>query len=46
MDEGNSQNNVKYSVSTAESKQVFFIALLLLLDEVKHIQFEPRFHAV
>jgi uncharacterized DUF497 family protein len=45
-DEGNSQKNVKHSVSTAESEQVFFNAPLLLLEDVKHSQMESRFHAL
>jgi uncharacterized DUF497 family protein len=45
-DEGNSQKNVKHSVSTAESEQVFFNAPLLLLADVKHSQMESRFHAL
>lgn len=44
--EGNSQKNVKHSVSTAESEQVFFNAPLLLLEDVKHSQMESRFHAL
>ncbi len=45
-DEGNSQKNVKHSVSTAESEQVFFNAPLLLLEDVKHSERESRFHAL
>ena len=45
-DEGNSQKNVKHSVATAESEQVFFNAPLLLLEDVKHSQMESRFHAL
>lgn len=45
-DEGNSQKNVKHSVSTSESEQVFFNAPLLLLEDVKHSQMESRFHAL
>ena len=45
-DEGNSRKNVKHSVATAESEQVFFNAPLLLLEDVKHSQMEPRFHAL
>jgi uncharacterized protein len=45
-DEGNSQKNIKHSVSTAESEQVFFNAPLLLLEDVKHSQMESRFHAL
>jgi uncharacterized protein len=45
-DAGNSQKNLKHSVSTAESEQVFFNSPLLLLEDVKHSQLEPRFHAL
>ena len=45
-DEGNNQKNVKHSVSTAESEQVFFNAPLLLLEDVKHSERESRFHAL
>lgn len=45
-DEGNSQKNVKHSVSTAESEQVFFNAPLLLLEDVKHSLMESRLHAL
>jgi uncharacterized DUF497 family protein len=45
-DIGISQKNLKHSVSTAESEQVFFNAPLLLLENIKHSQLEPRFHAL
>ena len=44
--EGNSRKNVKHSVSTAESEQVFFNAPLLLLEDVKHSRMESHFHAL
>lgn len=44
--EGNNLKNAKYSVSMAESEQVFFNAPLLLLTDVKHSQQELRFHAL
>jgi uncharacterized protein len=45
-DDGNSHKNLKHSVSTAESEQVFFNMPLLLLEDVKHSQSESRFHAL
>ncbi|MDO8846607.1 MAG: BrnT family toxin [Methylicorpusculum sp.] len=45
-DVGNSQKNLKHSVSTAESEQVFFNAPLLLLEDFKHSQLERRFHTL
>ena len=45
-DEGNSQKNVKHSVSTAESEQIFFNAPLLVIEDIKHSQSEARFHAL
>jgi len=45
-DEGNARKNEKHSVSTAESEQVFFNAPLLVLEDFKHSNQEPRFHAL
>ena len=45
-DSGNERKNEKHGVSTAEAEQVFFNAPLLLLGDVAHSQFEPRFHAL
>ena len=45
-DDGNARKNEKYGVSVSEAEQVFFNQPLLLLDDVKHSQDEPRFHAL
>ena len=45
-DEGNARKNEKHNVSMAESEQVFFNAPLLVLEDSKHSNQEPRFHAL
>ena len=45
-DEGNARKNEKHGVSKAEVEQVFLNAPLLLADDLKHSQREPRFHAL
>ena len=45
-DEGNARKNDKHSVSMAEAEQVFFNAPLLVLEDSKHSNQEPRFHAL
>ena len=46
-DEANSGKSAsKHSVSRAEAEQIFFDAQLLLADDVKHSQDEPRYHAL
>ena len=45
-DEGNTRKNEKHGVSMAEAEQVFFNALLILLEDAKHSSAEPRFHAL
>jgi hypothetical protein len=45
-DEGNERKNEKHGVTKAEVEQVFLNAPLLLADDVKHSQREPRFHAL
>ena len=45
-DKGNARKNDKHGVSAAEAEQVFFNQPLLLLDDTKHSQAEPRFHAL
>lgn len=46
-DEGNARKNAdKHDVSHAEAEQVFFNEPLLVADDVKHSQAEPRFHAM
>ena len=45
-DEGNARKNEKHNVSMAEVEQVFFNAPLLVLEDSKHSNQEPRFHAL
>lgn len=45
-DEGNARKNEKHKVSMAEAEQVFFNAPLLVLEDSKHSNQEPRFHAL
>ncbi len=45
-DEGNARKNEKHGVSKSEVEQVFLNAPLLLADDAKHSQREPRFHAL
>jgi len=45
-DEGNARKNEKHNVSMAEAEQVFFNAPLLVLEDSKHSNREPRFHAL
>ncbi len=45
-DEGNTLKNEKHNVSMAETEQVFFNAPLLVLEDSKHSNQEPRFHAL
>ena len=45
-DDGNARKNDKHSVSMAEAEQVFFNAPLLVLEDSKHSNQEPRFHAL
>ncbi len=46
-DQGNARKNVdKHDVSQSEAEQVFFNEPLLIADDVKHRQSEPRFHAL
>lgn len=45
-DEGNARKNDKHGVSMAEAEQLFFNAPLLLLEDFKHSNQEPRFHAL
>jgi hypothetical protein len=45
-DEGNARKNEKHGVSKPEVEQVFLNAPLLLADDLKHSQREPRFHAL
>lgn len=45
-DEGNSRKNEKHGVTMAETEQVFFNQPLLVLDDARHSQKEPRLHAL
>ncbi len=45
-DEGNARKNEKHNVSMAEAEQVFFNEPLLVLEDSKHSNLEPRFHAL
>jgi uncharacterized DUF497 family protein len=45
-DEGNARKNEKHDVTSAEVEQVFLNTPLLLANDVKHSQREPRFHAL
>ena len=45
-DEGNIRKNEKHSVSTAEAEQLFFNQPLLILEDPKHSNQEPCFHAL
>ena len=45
-DEGNARKNDKHGVTKAEVEQVFLNTPLLLADDSKHSQREPRFHAL
>ncbi len=45
-DEGNARKNDKHNVSMAEAEQVFFNQPLLVLEDSKHSNQEPRFHAL
>jgi uncharacterized protein len=46
-DEGNARKNAdKHDVSQAEAEQIFFNEPLLVMDDVKHNEMEPRLHAM
>ena len=45
-DEGNARKNEKHNVSMAETEQTFFNEPLLVLEDSKHSNQEPRFHAL
>ena len=45
-DEGNARKNNKHDVTASEAEQVFFNQPLLMLEDEKHSQAEPRFHAL
>ena len=45
-DPGNERKNEKHGVSKTEAEQVYFNQPLLILDDAKHSQDEPRYHAL
>ena len=45
-DEGNARKNERHGVSAAEAEQAFFNVPLLLLDDPRHSESEPRSHAL
>ena len=46
-DTGNTRKSAdKHGVSQAEAEQIFFNEPLLVLDDARHSQSEPRFHAL
>jgi uncharacterized DUF497 family protein len=45
-DDGNARKNEKHDVTMAEAEQIFFNAPLLVLEDSKHSNREPRFHAL
>ena len=46
-DQGNARKSAeKHGVSQSEAEEVFFNEPLLVLDDSKHSQTEPRFHAL
>lgn len=45
-DDGNSRKNERHGVSAVEAEEVFFSTPLLLLDDERHSQQEPRYHTL
>jgi uncharacterized DUF497 family protein len=45
-DDGNARKNDKHNVAMAEAEQVFFNQPLLVLEDTRHSNQEPRFHAL
>ena len=45
-DEGNARKSEKHGISKAEVEQVFLNAPLIVAEDQKHSQREPRFHAL
>lgn len=45
-DKGNEQKNTKHGVTPAEAEQVFLNEPIVVLDDLKHSNAEPRFHAL
>jgi uncharacterized protein len=45
-DEGNARKNEQHGVSMAEAEQLFFNSPLLVLQDTRHSEAEPRYHAL
>ena len=45
-DKCNEQKNAKHGVTSAEAEQVFLNEPLVVLDDLKHSDTEPRLHAL
>ncbi|MGH8208592.1 MAG: BrnT family toxin [Steroidobacteraceae bacterium] len=45
-DAGNARKNERHGVSAGEAEEVLFSPRLLLLDDQRHSQEEPRYHAL
>jgi uncharacterized protein len=45
-DEGNLRKNEKHGVTKAEVEQVFLNQPLIVAEDLKHSQLEPRYHAL
>ena len=45
-DAGNAGKNRKHEVTDAEIEQVFFCVDLLIIQDTRHSESEPRFHAL
>lgn len=45
-DDGNSTKNEAHAVAKSEAEQVFFNDPLLILEDTKHSQTEPRIHSL
>lgn len=45
-DDGNARKNEKHGVAQAEAEAVFFNQPLLMLEDLRHRDYESRFHAL
>ncbi len=45
-DAGNARNSERHGVSASEAEEVFFCTPLMLLDDQRHSQEEPRYYAL
>ncbi len=45
-DSGNTRKSESHAVSSGEAEEIFFSTPLLLLDDQRHSQEEPRYHAL